>query len=63
MVTRTELESMLHRLANAIETQLGEIFVGLLAESRPDDASEIAYTACNLVERLRAARDGEGGVQ
>jgi hypothetical protein len=61
MVARSELQLTLHRMSNYLECSLSDVFRDLLAEGRPEDASEIAYTACNLIEKLRDARDESEG--
>lgn len=56
-----ELEGRLHRMANAVETQLGEIVSELLAESRTEAVHDLAWAACRLIESCRSIRDRKEG--
>lgn len=60
-MVRTELEQSLHRTANYVECRMADIFPELLAESRIDAVSSIAWAGCRFIEALREARDGKEG--
>lgn len=58
---RSDLEMTLHRLSNHVECQLVEIFRELLAESRFEAVSSIAWSGSRFVESIREVRDGKEG--
>jgi len=60
-MVRSEVDYALHRLANYIECQLGEITQALLVESRCDSARDVIYAGCSFINELREARVSEGG--
>jgi len=61
MIARSEVDSRLHKLANHIECQLGEIIRELLIESRCEHAREIVYNGLSFIEGLRDASAGKEG--
>ena len=62
-MVRTELEQSLHRTANYVECRMADIFPELLADSRIDAVSSIAWAGCRFIDALREARDGKEGTE
>ncbi|MEX2169514.1 MAG: hypothetical protein WD851_09385 [Pirellulales bacterium] len=60
-MVRTDLEQSLHRTANYVECRLAEIFPELLADSRVEAVSSIAWAGCRFIEALHDVRDGKEG--
>lgn len=61
MVTRSDTDLALHRLANYVETQLSNLLRDLLAESRTDHARDLVWSGLGFVENLREVVDGKRG--
>lgn len=58
---RTDLEDTVHRLANRLECELGDIVQLLLVESRTEAIGDVCWSAARFIETLRTVRDGKEG--
>lgn len=60
-VVRSPIEDRLHRLANRVECELSDLFQELLAESRVEAVSTLAWNGCRFIQIVREVRDGKEG--
>jgi hypothetical protein len=58
---RTDLEDTVHRLANRLERELGDIIQLLLVESRTEAIGDVCWSGARFIETLRGVRDGKEG--
>src|SRR5688572_21342886 len=58
-IARDELATDLHRLSNQIECQLGDFLQQLLAESRHEAVTDLAWAGTRFIQSLRSIRDNK----